>query len=104
MTVDKAHKFLESVLGMEHLLLGMAFFIRAEISQCNLDTGIEIGQLSHALGNDVVFINCCGEHCRVWPKLLSCATQLSLSHHLDRIKGLALFILLLIDFAITENL
>ena len=104
MAVYISNKLLESFLGMEHLLTGFALLIRSQVCKGNGDASIEICQLAHALGYDVVFVFCCGKHCGVWPKLLACAPEFCFAHHLDRIEWLALFIFLLIYLTITEHL
>ena len=102
--VDVAHELFQSVLGVEHLLLGLAFFIWAHVAQRDGDAGIQISQLAHALGDDVVLVFSGGEDGVVGPELLSCASQFGLSNHLDRVERDAALVFLLIDFAVAVNL
>ena len=69
--VNVAHKLLQSVLGMEHLLACLSLLVGAHVGECYGYSGIEVCQLTHTLRNDVVFVCRGGEHCRVWPELLS---------------------------------
>ncbi len=103
-TVHIAHKFLESVFGMEHLLAGLALVVGSQIGECDADAGIEIGQLAHTAGNDIPLEHGGGEYRGVRPELLSRAAFIGLSDHLDRIEGLALLVFLLVSLAVAEHL
>ena len=82
MPIYIAHKLLETLLGMEHLLLGVALLIGAQVGQGDGDTCIEICQFAHALGYDFVFVLCGGKDRGIGPELLACSTQIGLAHHL----------------------
>ena len=102
--VNVANELLESVLGVEHLLLCISFFVGTHVSKRDGDAGIQISQLSHSLCNDVILIGCSGEYSGVGPELLACTSEFSLTNNLYRVKRLTLFILLLIDLAVAEHL
>ena len=104
MAIYVADEFLQTVLGVEYLLFGLAFLVWAQISQGNLDACIEECQLAHTVGDDVPLIDSVGEDSWVWPELLACTALVGLAYHLDRIERLTLLIFLLVDFAATENL
>ena len=103
--VDVPHKLLQPVLGVEDLLPCLAFLVGAQVGQGDGYAGVEVCQLAHALGNDVVFeFGGGGEDGRVGPELLARAPLLGLAHYLDRVEGLALLILLLVYLAVAEHL
>ena len=52
-TVHVTHKFLQAVLGVEHLLAGLALGIGAKVGKRNADACVEEGQLTHTAGHDV---------------------------------------------------
>ena len=56
MTVYVAHEFLESFFCMEDFLLCFSFFIRALVCEGDGYSRVEVSQLSHALGDDLVFV------------------------------------------------
>ena len=103
-TVDVAHKLLESVLGVEHFLASLALFVGAKVAQRYLDTCVEECKLAHTACHDVPLIVGGSEYCGVWPELLACTSKLCLAYNLHGIEGLALLVFLLIDFAIAEHL
>ena len=41
-TIDIAHELLQSVLGMEHLLLGLAFLVGTQVGERDGDAGIQV--------------------------------------------------------------
>ena len=69
--VNVAHELLQSVLCVEHLLLGVALLIRAHIGKRDGDTGVQISQLPHSLCNDVILVCRSGEYSGVGPELLA---------------------------------
>ena len=99
-----AHKLLQSVLGVEHLLLGLAFLVGAHVGQGDGDAGIQVSQFPHALGDDVIFVCRGGEYSRVGPELLARTCKVSLADNLHRIKRLTLLVFLLIDLSVAEHL
>ena len=46
-TIDIAHELLQSVLCMEHVLAGVAFFVGTHVAQGDSDACIEVGELTH---------------------------------------------------------
>ena len=103
-TVYVTDEFLQTILGMEYLLLGLAFFVRAQIFQGYLDACVEECQLAHAVSNDVPFIDCVGKDGWIRPELLACTALIGFTYYLDGIKRFTLFVFLLVDFAATEDL
>ena len=90
---------------MEHLgLLQISFLIRTEISQRDGDTCIEVSQLAHTTGDDVVLILCCGEDGAIGPELLTGTSLIGIANYLHVVEGLALLVLLLVDMTIAVNL
>ncbi len=104
MPIDIAHKLLQALLGVEHLLLGLSFVVGTQVGQRDGDACIEECQLAHAAGNDVPLIGGGGEDGGVGPELLSRTPQFGFAHHLDGVERFALLVLLLIDFPVAENL
>ena len=104
MAVDVAHELLQSLLGMEHLLTGLSLLVGTHIGKRYGDAGIQICQLSHSLGYDVVLIRGGGKYGWVRPELLACSLLVGLSHYLHGIERLSLFVFLLIDLAVAEHL
>ncbi len=102
--VHIAHELLQTVLGMEHLLLGLAFLVGTEVGQGNLDACVEECQLTHTVGDDVPLVDGVGEDGGVWPELLACTALLGLADNLHGVEGLALLVLLLVDLSVTEHL
>ena len=81
MTVYVAHEFLESFFCMEDFLLCFSFFIGALVCEGDGYSRVEVSQLSHALGDDLVFV--CGgcEDAGIWPELLACSLKGRFSYH-----------------------
>ena len=104
MAIHVANEFLQTILRMENLLLGLSVLVWAQISQGNLDTRIEECQLAHTVGDDVPLIDCVGKDCWVWPELLACTALVGLAYHFYWIERLALFVFLLVNLATTEDL
>ena len=102
--VNVANKLLESVLGVEHLLLGVSLFIWSHICKRDGDTGIQISQFPHSLYNDVILICGSGEYGGVGPELLACTSEFSLANNLYRVERLTLLVFLLIDLTVAEHL
>ena len=103
-TVYVTDEFLQTILSVENLLLGLTFLVRAQIFQGNLDTCIEECQLAHTVGNDVPLIDSVSKDGWIWPELLACTALVGFTYHLNRIERLTLLIFLLVDFAATEHL
>ena len=82
-TVDILHKLLQSVLGVESLLLGLTLLIRTQVGKHDGDAGIQVCQLTHALSDGVVVVYRSGEDGWIGPELLTGTSQLCLTHHLD---------------------
>ena len=96
-TVHVAHELLQALLGVEHFRLAqVALLVGTQVGQRDGDAGVQVGQLAHALGNDVVLISGGGEDGAVGPELLA-RTGLV-------VEGLALLIFLLVDVAVAEHL
>ena len=102
--VDEAHELLQTILGMEHFLLGLAFVVGPQVGQGYPNAGIEERQFAHTVGDDVPTIDRGGENRGVGPELLPCSTKLSVAHHFDGIERFALFVLLLVDLSVAEHL
>ena len=82
MTVDIAHKFFQSVLGMEHFLPCITLFVGTKVGKRDSDTCVQICQFTHTLCYDIVFVCSGGEHSWVRPKLLPCSSEFCLSNNL----------------------
>ena len=104
-TVHVAHEFLQAVLGVEHLgLLQVAFLVRTQVGKRDGDAGIQIGQLTHTTGNDVVFVFCRSEDGAIGPELLAGTGLVGITHNLHIVERLTLLVLLLVDMAVAEYL
>ncbi len=103
-TVDVAHKFLQAVLGVEHLCAGLTLNVGAHVVQRDANTGVQISQLAHTTGHHIPLECCCGENGGIGPELLACTTLGGLTNHLHRVKGASLLVFLLVDVAIAEHL
>ena len=105
MTIHIAHELLQSVLGMEHLrLTHFTLLIRTQVTEGDGDAGIQIGQLTHTTGDDVVLIFGGGEDGAVGPELLAGTCLVGIANDLHVVEGLSLLILLLVDMTITVHL
>ena len=105
MTVNVTHELLQSFLGVEHLWLAeVSLLVRALVGKRDSDAGIEECELTHTTCHDIILILCRGEDRAVRPELLTRTALVGLAHHLHRIEGLTLLILLLIYLSVTEYL
>ena len=102
--IDVAHKFAQTVFGMEHFLTDIAFVVLALVGQRDGDTCIEVGQFAHAVGKDVIFISGGRKDGVIWPEMLTRTAQFGLSHHLNGVEGMSLCVFLLINLSIAEHL
>ena len=103
-TIHVAHELLQTVLSVEHLLLQLALLIGTHVLQCDGDAGIQVGQLTHATGNDIVFVFCRCEDGAVGPELLTGTRLVGVTHDLHVVEGLTLLVLLLVDVTVAEHL
>ncbi len=103
-TVNVAHKLLQSVLGVEDLCACLSLVVRAHVGERDADAGIEVCQFAHAARHHIPLEGCRGEDGGIGPELLARAPLGGLAHGLHGIEGLALLILLLIDMAVTVDL
>ena len=103
-TVDVAHHLLESVLGVEDFLACLAVFVGAQVGQRDLDAGVEVGELTHTARHDVPLEGGGGEDGGVWPELLASTALVGVADDAYGIEGLSLFVFLLVDLAIAEDL
>ena len=104
-TVDVTHELLQTFLGVEHLgLTEITFLVRTKVGQRDGDACIQISQLTHTLGNDIVFVFCRGEDGAVGPELLAGTSLVGVAHNLHVVEGLTLLVFLLVDMAIAEYL
>ena len=103
-TVYVAHKLLQTILGMEDLLAGLALGVGARIGQGNADAGVEECQLAHTASHDVPLECGGGEDAAIGPELLACTALVGFAHYLDGVERLALLIFLLVDFSVAEHL
>ena len=104
MTVNIAHEFLQSVLGMKYLFACLAFVIGAQVAQGDLDAGIKECQFSHTTGDDVPLIDGCSEDGAVWPELLARTAFIGVTYDLYRIERNTPLILLLVYLTIAIHL
>ena len=102
--VDVAHELLQSVLGVEGLLLGLAFLVGAQVGQVDGDAGIQVGQLTHAACDDVPLVGGGGEDGGIGPELLAGTRFVGVAHNLHVVERLSLFVFLLVDVAVAEHL
>ena len=104
-TIDVAHELLQSLLGVEHLgLLQVTLFIGAQVGQRDGDTSVQISELAHTAGDDVVFVFSGGKDGGVGPELLARTCKLCIAYNLYVVEGLTLLILLLVDVTVAEHL
>ena len=90
---------------MEYLrLTEITLLVRTKVSQRDGDTSIQVSQLTHTLGDDVILIFCSGEDGAIGPELLTGTCLIGVAHDLYIVEGLTLLVLLLVDMAITEYL
>lgn len=90
---------------MEHFLTGLARLrVGAQVGERDLDACIQVGQLTHAAGNNVPLESRGGENGRVGPELLTCAALGGVAHHLHSIERLAFLVFLLIDMTVAVDL
>ena len=103
--VHVAHELFQSVLGVEHFRLAqVAFLVGTQVGERDGDSGVQIGQFTHSLGDDVVFVFCSGEDGWVGPELLACAPDFGFSHHFDGIERFSLLVFLLVNLSVAKNL
>ena len=102
--VHEANEVAQASLAVIFLCAGSTLLIGTKVGQCDGDTGIQISQLAHTVGQHIEIIGGGGEDAPIGPELLTCATQVRLAHHLHGIESLATGIFLLIDLSITEHL
>ena len=102
--VNVANEFFQTVNGMENFLTWLSVLLLALVCERDFDTRVQIGQFAHTACNNVPLEGCCSENASIRPELLACSAFLCGSNHLYGIKGLALFILLLVDLTVTEHL
>ena len=104
MTVHITDELFQTILGMKHLLLGLAFFIRTEVGKRDGDAGIQECQFAHALGNGVVVISGNSEHSGIGPELLAGTCLISVAYDLYVVERLSFLVFLLIDVTIAVHL
>ena len=105
MTVHVAYKLFQSLLGVEHLRLAkVAFLVGAQVGQRNGDASIQVGQLAHTTGNDVIFKFGGSEDAAIGPELLARTCFVGIAYNLHVVQGLSLFILLLVDVTVAVYL
>ena len=89
---------------MEHVLAGIALLVLAEVVEGDGDACVEEGELTHAVREDIVFVGSRREDGGVGPELLARAAQVGRAHHVHARLGVALGILLAVDFAVAKDL
>ena len=104
MAINVAHKLFQTVFGMEYFFLSLAFFVGTHVAQRDGDTGIQISQLAHTLGDDVILVDGGGKDIGIGPELLASSGLIGVAHNLNVVKGLALLVFLLVDMTIAEHL
>ncbi len=104
MTIDVAHKLLQSVLGVEHFLAHLAFLIGTHVTQGDFDAGVEVSELAHTAGDDIPLVVGGGKDGGIGPELLTGTAEFGLADYLDGIQGLSFLVFLLVDLAVTEYL
>ena len=102
--IHEANEVAQASLAVIFLCAGSTLLIGTKVGKCDGDTGIQISQLAHTVGQHIEIIGGGGEDAPIGPELLTCATQVRLAHHLHGIESLATGIFLLIDLSITEHL
>ena len=103
-TVNITHKLLQTLLGMEHFLAGVTLLVGTEVLERYGDAGIEVSQLTHTFGDDLIFVDSSGEDATIGPELLTCTLERGLTYDLHGIEGFTFLILLLIDLSVAEHL
>ena len=102
--IDVANELLEAFLGVENFFLQLALFVGTHVAQRDGDAGVQVGQLAHTLGNDVVFVLRGGEDAAVRPELLARTGDVSVANDLHVVQRFALLVLLLVDVTVAEHL
>ena len=102
--VDVAHEVLQAAFAVEHFLPCVALFVRTHVGQRNGDAGVQISQLTHTVGQNVIFICSGREDSLVGPELLTCAAQFGCTDDFNTRHGFADAVLLLIDLAVAIDL
>ena len=69
-----------------------------------MNASVEVSQLAHAVGQNIVFILRGSEYACIRPELLASAANVSFAHHLHGVERLAFLVFLLINFAIAKHL
>ena len=104
-TIHVANKLFQTFLGMEHLgLLQVTLIVRTLVSERNGDAGIQVSQLTHTTGNDIVLIFCSSKDTSVRPELLTCTSNVGIADYLHIVKGFTLLVFLLVDMSVAEHL
>ena len=102
--VDIANKLAQTLLGVELLLLRVAFFIGAKICKRDLQAGIQESEFAHTGSQRVIIIYGRRKYGIVGPKLLFRTAQLGFANYFYGIKRLALLIFLLVNLSVAKNL
>ena len=89
---------------MEDFLANVAFFVGTLIGEGDGDAGIEEGEFSHAVGEDVILISSRREDGVIGPEVLPCAAEFGFTHDFHAGLWLTLGIFLTIDLSVAEDL
>ena len=89
---------------MEDVGACVAFFVGTLVGEGDGDASVEVGELTHAVGENVVAVGGDGEDGVVRPEVLACASDVGGAYYFYGCLWLALGILLAIDFAVAEDL
>ena len=106
--VDITNKLAQTILRVEHLALVTSILVLlAAVGQTDTHTCIQVCQLTHTVGQDLVLIHSLSKDTAVRPELYSrtCAFAFSVcANHAHRSQWLTSRIILCVDLTITTNL